>query len=122
MNMFNDLVNFNRYKSVESFNSATDITSSTISFVKLDENIMDIYLGRTKLTRNNVSEINIEGLIESFETKLDSIKDEFDTKLLSNSEEYNKIISEYIQNFENGSYIVELSSGDKMAKHLIIKQ
>lgn len=27
-----------------------------------------------------------------------------------------------IQNFENGSYIVELSSGDKMAKHLIIKQ
>jgi hypothetical protein len=27
-----------------------------------------------------------------------------------------------IQNFENGSYIVELSSGDKIAKHLIIKQ
>ena len=60
MENLKDLVKFNRYKSVESFNNATDVTSSTISIVKLDENVMDIYLGRTQLTHSNFPEVSIE--------------------------------------------------------------
>ena len=60
MENFKDLVKFNRYKSVESFNNATDVTSSTISIVKLDKNVMDIYLGRTQLTHSNFPEVSVE--------------------------------------------------------------
>ena len=69
MEVFKDLVKFNRYKSVESFNNAKDITSSTISIVKLDENVMDIYLGRTKITHSDLLKANIElkKLIDSFD-------------------------------------------------------
>ncbi len=68
MEFFKDLVKFNRYKSVESFNNANDVTSSTISIVKLDGNIMDIYLGRTRLTHNSDffsdEKIKLENLID----------------------------------------------------------
>ena len=76
MEVFKDLVKFNRYKSVESFNNAKDITSSTISIVKLAENVMDIYLGRTKITHSDLLKANIElkKLIESFNVKLKEIE------------------------------------------------
>ena len=76
MEVFKDLVKFNRYKSVESFNNAKDITSSTISIVKLDENVMDIYLGRTKITHSDLLKANIElkKLIDSFGVKLKEIE------------------------------------------------
>ena len=76
MEVFKDLVKFNRYKSVESFNNAKDITSSTISIVKLDENVMDIYLGRTKISDSNLLKANIElkKLIDSFDVKLKEIE------------------------------------------------
>ena len=60
MEFLRDFVRFNRYKNVESFNNASDITSSTISIVKLDENNMDIYLGRTQLTHSELPDISIE--------------------------------------------------------------
>ena len=76
MENFKDLVKFNRYKSVESFNNATDVTSSTISIVKLDKNVMDIYLGRTQLTHSNFPEVSIElrNLIDSLGNKLNELK------------------------------------------------
>lgn len=108
MEIFKDLVKFNRYKSVESFNNASDITSSTISIVKVDENIMDIYLGRTKLTHSDFPEVNIElrNLIEFLNNKLDNLKIEYDSKFSSIDEKYNKLFSEYILDFENG--LIEL--------------
>ena len=92
MEIFKDLVRFNRYKSVESFNNATDITSSTISIVKLDENVMDIYLGRTQLTHSNFPEVNIElrNLIDSLDVKLDNFKTEFNSKLIKGCLKTNK--------------------------------
>ena len=80
MENLKNLVRFNRYKSVESFNNATDITSSTISIVKLDENVMDIYLGRTKITHSDLLKANIElkKLIDSFEIKLKEIDSNVD--------------------------------------------
>ena len=76
MEILKDIVRFNRYKSVESFNNATDVTSSTISIVKLGENVMDIYLGRTRLTHSNFPEVNNElrSLINSLDDKLNSLK------------------------------------------------
>ena len=104
MEVFKDFVKFNRYKSVESFNNAKDITSSTISIVKLDENVMDIYLGRTQLTHSNFPEVNIElrNLIDSLDSKLKNLKTEFYSNLSSLDEEHNKKLSEYVLNFENG--------------------
>ena len=104
MEVFKDLVRFNRYKSVESFNNATDITSSTISIVKLDENVMDIYLGRTQLTHSNFPEVNIElrHLIDSLDNKLNDLKTEFSSNLSSIDEKYNEELSKYISDFENG--------------------
>ena len=80
MENFKDLVRFNRYKSVESFNNATDITSSTISIVRLDKNVMDIYLGRTKLTHSNLAEANneLEKLINSLSAKIDMLDSDVD--------------------------------------------
>ena len=102
MEVFKNLVKFNRYKSVESFNNATDITSSTISIVKLDDNVMDIYLGRTQLTHSNFPEVNIElrNLIDSLDVKLNNIKTEFKSNLSSLDKEHNKKLSDYILNFE----------------------
>lgn len=104
MENLKNLVRFNRYKSVESFNNATDITSSTISIVKLDDNIMDIYLGRTQLTHSNFPEVNIElrNLIDSLNVKLNNIKTEFDSNLSSLDDKHKKELSEYISNFEDG--------------------
>ena len=104
MENLKELVRFNRYKSVESFNSATDVTSSTISIVKLDENIMDIYLGRTQLTHSNFPEVSIElrNLIDALGNRLDEIKTEFNSKLSSTSEKYDKKISDFIVEFEKG--------------------
>ena len=104
MENLKNLVRFNRYKSVESFNNATDITSSTISIVKLDDNIMDIYLGRTQLTHSNFPEVNIElrNLIDSLNVKLNNIKKEFDSNLSSLDDKHKKELSEYISNFEDG--------------------
>ena len=81
MGNFKDLVKFNRYKSVESFNNASDITSSTISIVKLDENVMDIYLGRTKLTHSEFPELydELKSFIDSFNIELNNIKKEFNS-------------------------------------------
>ena len=95
MKNFKDLVRFNRYKSVESFNNATDVTSSTISIVKLDKNVMDIYLGRTQLTHSNFPEVSIElrNLIAALGNRLDEIKTEFNSKLSSTSEKYDKKLS-----------------------------
>ena len=80
--VYKDIVKFNRYKSVESFNNATDVTSSTISIVKLDENVMDIYLGRTKLTHSNFPDVSIElrNLIDSLGNKLNELKSEQNKK------------------------------------------
>ena len=104
MEKLKDLVTFNRYKSVESFNNANDISSSTISIVKINENIMDIYLGRTQLTHSNFPEVNIElrKLIDSLSNRLEEIKIEFDSNLSSVDEKYNKELSEFISNFESG--------------------
>ena len=104
MEVFKDLVRFNRYKSVESFNNATDVTSSTISIVKLDENVMDIYLGRIQLTHSNFPEVNIElrNLIDSLDIKLNNLKIEFNSKTSSMDEKYNKELSNYISDFESG--------------------
>lgn len=115
-----DLVRFNRYKNVESFNNATDITSSTISIVKLDENIMDIYLGRVQLTHSNFPNIEIElrDLIESLDNKLNSIKTEFDYKLSYTDEKYNKEISKYISDFENNLNDL-INHTDKLSKEII---
>lgn len=76
-----ELVKFNRYKSVESFNNATDITSSTISIVKIDENNMDIYLGRTQLTHSNFPESydELKKIINSLDNKFINLKNEFDS-------------------------------------------
>ena len=116
MEIFRDPVRFNRYKSVESFNSATDITSSTISIVKLDENVMDIYLGRTQLTHSNFPEVNNElrNLISSLDSKLNIFKTEFNSNLSSIDENYKKELSKYIEDFESGlidlvNYTDELS-------------
>ena len=75
MENFKDLVKFNRYKSVESFNNATDITSSTLSIVRLDENVMDIYLGRTKVTHSDLLKANeeLKKLIDSLSVKVNEI-------------------------------------------------
>lgn len=104
MENLKELIKFNRYKSVESFNSATDITSSTISIVKLDENVMDIYLGRTQLTHSNFPEVNIElrNLIDSLNNKLDELKIEFNSKISSDDEKNNKKWSDFIAEFESG--------------------
>ena len=74
-------VQFNRYKSVESFNSATDITSSTLSIVKLDDNIMEIYLGRTKISDSNLLKENIElrNLIDSLSISIKEIYSDVDS-------------------------------------------
>ena len=116
MENLKELVRFNRYKSVESFNSATDVTSSTISIVKLDENVMDIYLGRTQLTHSNFPEVNIElrSLIDSLDVKLNNLKNEFNSNLSSIDDKYNKELSKYISDFESGlidlvNYTDELS-------------
>lgn len=116
MENFKDLVKFNRYKSVESFNNATDVTSSTISIVKLDKNVMDIYLGRTQLTHSNFPEVSVElrNLIDSLGNKLNELKTDFNSKLASADEKYDKKLSEYIAEFENGlidlvNYTDELS-------------
>lgn len=116
MENFKDLVKFNRYKSVESFNNATDVTSSTISIVKLDKNVMDIYLGRTQLTHSNFPEVSVElrNLIDSLGSKLNELKTDFNSKLTSADEKYNKKLSEYIAEFESGlidlvNYTDELS-------------
>lgn len=104
MENLKELVRFNRYKSVESFNSATDVTSSTISIVKLDENVMDIYLGRTQLTHSNFPEVNVElrNLIDSLDNKLDELKIEFNSKISSDDEKFNKKWSDFIAEFESG--------------------
>ena len=102
MGFLRDFVRFNRYKNVESFNNASDITSSTISIVKLDENNMDIYLGRTQLTHSELPDISIElrRMIDSLENRLSILKEDFNSNLSSMSEEYNKRLSEYISKFE----------------------
>ena len=104
MEEIKNLVKFNRYKSVESFENATDITSSTISIVKLGDNVMDIYLGRTQLTHSNFPEINIElrNLIDTLSNNINNLKEEFNSNLSSFDYEYNKKLSEYFSNFENG--------------------
>ena len=104
MENLKELVRFNRYKSVESFNSATDVTSSTISIVKLDENVMDIYLGRTQLTHSNFPEVNVQlrNLIDSLDNKLDELKIEFNSKISSDDEKFNKKWSDFIAEFESG--------------------
>ena len=93
--IFKDLVKFNRYKSVESFNNATDITSSTISIVKLDENVMDIYLGRTQLTHSNFPNVSIElkNLINSLSNRLNDLKSELNSNISSIDEKYKKQLS-----------------------------
>ena len=80
MEVFKDLVKFNRYKSVESFNNAKDITSSTISIVKLDENVMDIYLGRTRITHSNLLKANneLKNLINYLDSKLKDLESDVD--------------------------------------------
>ena len=88
MENFKDLVKFNRYKSVESFNNATDITSSTLSIVRLDENVMDIYLGRTKVTHSDLLKANeeLKKLIDSLSVKVNEIdSDNDDSKKSINS-------------------------------------
>ena len=104
MENLKELVRFNRYKSVESFNGATDVTSSTISIVKLDENVMDIYLGRTQLTHSNFPEVNVElrNLIDSLDNKLDELKIKFNSKISSDDEKFNKKWSDFIAEFESG--------------------
>ena len=104
MENFKNLVRFNRYKSVGSFEKATDITSSTISIVKLDDNVMDIYLGRTQLTHSNFPEVSIElrNLIDSLDEKLNNFKTEFNSNLSSFNNEHNKKLSNYVSNYENG--------------------
>ena len=101
MENFKNLVKFNRYKSVESFNNATDVTSSTISIVRLDKNVMDIYLGRTQLTHSNFPEVSVElrNLIDSLGNKLTELKSEFNSKLTSVDDKYNKKLSKYITDF-----------------------
>ena len=80
MEVFKDLVKFNRYKSVESFNNDKDITSSTISIVKLDENVMDIYLGRTRITHSNLLKANneLKNLINYLDNKLKDLESDVD--------------------------------------------
>ena len=104
MENFKNLVRFNRYKSVESFNKATDITSSTISIVKLDDNVMDIYLGRTQLTHSNFPEVSnkLNNLIVSLDDKLNNFKIEFNSNLSSLNNEHNKKLSNYVSNYEKG--------------------
>lgn len=104
MDIFKELVRFNRYKSIESFNNAKDITSSTISIVKLDENIMDIYLGRTQLTNNGFIEESkkFKSLITQLENQIGDIKKKFNSDLSSIDKKYNKKISEIISELENG--------------------
>lgn len=99
-----DLVIFNRYKSVESFNNATDVTSGTISIVKIDENVMDIYLGRTQLTHSNFPEVNIElrNLINSLESRLYELKSELDSYISEFGDTYIKDLSEKISDFKIG--------------------
>ena len=116
MENLKELVKFNRYKSVESFNNATDVTSSTISIVKLGENVMDIYLGRTQLTHSNFPEVSVElrNLINSLDSKLNSLKTEFNSNLSSIDEKHKKELSKYITDFESGlidlvSYTDDLS-------------
>ena len=104
MEILKDIVRFNRYKSVESFNNATDVTSSTISIVKLGENVMDIYLGRTRLTHSNFPEVNNElrSLINSLDDKLNSLKTEFNLNLSSIDKKHKNELSKYITDFESG--------------------
>ena len=116
MEILKDIVRFNRYKSVESFNNATDVTSSTISIVKLGENVMDIYLGRTQLTHSNFPEVSVElrNHIGSLNDKHNDIKSEFNSKLTSLDKTYKKSLSEYTEELESGlielvSYTDELS-------------
>lgn len=99
-----DLVIFNRYKSVESFNNATDVTSGTISIVKIDENVMDIYLGRTQLTHSNFPEVNIElrNLINSLESRLYELESELDSYISEFGDTYIKDLSEKISDFKIG--------------------
>jgi chromosome segregation ATPase len=99
-----DLVIFNRYKSVESFNNATDVTSGTISIVKIDENVMDIYLGRTQLTHSNFPEVNIElrNLINSLESRLCELETELDSYISEFGDTYIKDLSEKISDFKIG--------------------
>ena len=99
-----DLVIFNRYKSVESFNNATDVTSGTISIVKIDENVMDIYLGRTQLTHSNFPEVNIElrNLINSLESRLYELESELDSNISEFDDTYIKELSEKISDFKIG--------------------
>ena len=99
-----DLVIFNRYKSVESFNNATDVTSGTISIVKIDENVMDIYLGRTQLTHSNFPEVNIElrNLINSLESRLYKLESELDSYISEFGDTYIKDLSEKISDFKIG--------------------
>ena len=103
MEVLKDLVRFNRYKSIESFNNATDITSSTISIVKLDENVMDIYIGRTRLTHSNFPEIIVElrNLINSLNNKLINLKNEFDSKNIDGIETKTISLSKDIKNIKD---------------------
>lgn len=109
-NLKKELVNFNRYKSVESFNNANNVTSSTISIVKIDENVMDIYLGRTRLTHNSdffldekiklenlidfLYEILIDnqGRIESYKKDIENLKNSNDSVKKDINERINKEI------------------------------
>ena len=116
MEILKDIVRFNRYKSVESFNNATDVTSSTISIVKLGENVMDIYLGRTQLTHSNFPEVSVElrSLINSLDNKLNSLKTEFNSSLETIEKKQKDELSKFITEFESGlidlvSYTDDLS-------------
>lgn len=114
-----DIVRFNRYKSIESFNNAKDITSSTISIVKLDKNVMDIYLGRTQLTHSGFpkSDKEIRSLIVNLGNRIDVLKAELNSNLSSIDEKYNKKLSENISELESG--LIELVDyTDKLSKNI----
>ena len=121
MENFKDLVKFNRYKSVESFNNATDITSSTISIVKLDENLMDIYLGKTQLTHSNFPEVSVElrNLIDSLSNKLEEYKSELNSDLLSVDKKHDENLSNYITEFESGLADL-IKYTDDLSKEIIV--
>ena len=119
MEFLKDIVRFNRYKSVESFNNATDITSSTISIVKLGENVMDIYLGRTQLTHSNFPEVSIElrNLIDSLDSKLATLKAELNSNLTSIEKQQKNELSKFIDEFESG--LIDLVNyTDKLSKEI----
>lgn len=117
MENLKELIKFNRYKSVESFNRATDITSSTISIVKLDDNIMDMYLGRTQLTHSDFPEItsNLRNLIDTLSIKLNEIETKFNSDLTYVEEKQNSVIKDLKQD------VITLKVEDKHIFELISK-